>query len=65
MHLRSKTRYDLSAFPWGKFIWKELICVKILTFRNSGAQTELENVKSFTRINSFQMNLPQGKALKS
>ena len=28
MHFRSKTRYDLNAFPWGKFIWKELICVK-------------------------------------
>ena len=26
---------------------------------------ELRNVKFFTQINSFQMNLPQGKALKS
>ena len=35
MHFRSKTRYDLRSFSWGKFIWKELICVKNLTFRNS------------------------------
>ena len=25
----------MSAFCWGKLIWKELICVKNLTFRNS------------------------------
>ena len=36
MQFRSKNRNDLRAFYWGKFIWKELICVKNLTFRNSG-----------------------------
>ena len=35
MQFVSKTRYDLRPFSWGKFIWKELICVKKLTFRNS------------------------------
>ena len=28
-------------------------------------QAELQNVKFFTQINSFQINLPQQKALKS
>ena len=35
MYFRSKTCYDLRTFSWGKFIWKELICVKNLTFCNS------------------------------
>ena len=35
MHFGSKTRYNLRPFSWGKLIWKELICVKNLTFRNS------------------------------
>ena len=35
MRFRLKTRYDLRAFSWGKFIWKELICVNNLTFCKS------------------------------
>ena len=35
MHFRQKNRYNLRAVSWGKFIWKELICVKNLTFHNS------------------------------
>ena len=35
MLFRSKNRYDLRAVSWGKFLWKELICVKNLTFRIS------------------------------
>ena len=35
MRFRSKIRYDLSAFSWGKFIWNKFICVKNLTFHNS------------------------------
>ena len=34
----SKTRRDLGTFSWGKFIWTEIICVKKLTFCNSGKQ---------------------------
>ena len=32
----SKTSRNLRAFSWGKFSWTEMICVKKLTFCNSG-----------------------------
>ena len=32
----AKTCRDLHAFSWGKFSWTEIICVKKLTFCNSG-----------------------------
>ena len=38
MLFRLNNLYDLRAVSWGKFIWMELICVKKLTFRNSGNQ---------------------------
>ena len=42
----SKTCRDLRAFYWGKFSWKEMICVKKLTCCNSGL------VARATRVNS-------------
>jgi len=41
MHFRSTICYDIRTFSWGKFIWKELICVKYLTFCNSGEHMTL------------------------
>ena len=43
MHFRSTICYDIPAFSRGKFISKELICVKYLTFCNS-VQVLIENL---------------------
>ena len=41
----SKTPCNLRAFPWGKFSWTEMICVKRLTLCNSALNVVFEGGK--------------------
>ena len=52
----SKTSRNLRAFSWGKFSWTEMICVKRLTFCNSGWDYSWLGyiAQSYTKVTSHQ-----------